>query len=98
MHTCFSKYPELYKSPEEDEDDEEAEEEQPEEDEVQFDEEELKVINEEAEDKKPLKKKQEEPMPKVEQGKEKVKSKPIIVKPVKEKDRLIPTGGQPAMI
>ena len=46
MHTCFSKYPQLFPAKDEDEDDEDAEGEEDNGESVKFDEDELKILNE----------------------------------------------------
>lgn len=105
MHICFSKYPELYKSPdddgdgdelgEDDEDDIDAEEGA--EDGIQFDEEELKVFGEEEERKhsKDKNQKEEEKSPAPPPPQKKTSSP----SPSPEHKPLIPPApGRPAMI
>jgi len=107
MHTCFSKYPELYKPPNDDDDDEEEEEFEDREDEIQFDEDELKVINEEADDNKKDTKEKKETEEKAKSEKEKEAEKPSGAKKpapdakklVKREEKVIVSGaGQPAVM
>jgi len=99
MHTCFSKYPDLYKPPKEDDDDDDELEEDRE-DEIQFDEDELKVINEEAQEKNDTKKPEEkiksdkdsEPL-----SKKSASDQKKSVKKEETNEKVIVTG-QPAMM